>query len=74
MVCMPKKKPNGRDLSEDHKEESKRISDFQAKLTHAIDGVKICLIAKECFRFYKFGFDVLVMLACGLHNFRISQK
>jgi type I site-specific restriction endonuclease len=32
-------------------------------------------IGKERFRCYKFGFDDLVMLvACGLHNFRISTK
>ena len=74
-VRMPKKKPKGEDLSQEQKKENKRISSFRIKVEHAIGRVKIYRIVKERFRCYKFGFDDLVMLlACGLHNFKISQK
>jgi hypothetical protein len=42
-------------------------------MEHAIGGVKRRRIVRECFRCAKFVFDDPVMLiACGLHNFRIS--
>ncbi len=32
-------------------------------------------IVKERFRCHKFGFeDMVILIACGLHNFRISHK
>jgi len=72
-VMMPTKKPKGRQLSNVQKEENRKISSFRILVEHAIGGVKKCRIVKERFRCRKFGFDDLVMLiACGLHNFRIS--
>jgi hypothetical protein len=74
-VKMPTKKPKGKELSEVQKEENRRISSFRILVEHAIGGVKKCRIVKERFRCRKFGFDDLVMLiACGLHNFRISMS
>lgn len=74
-VIMPTKKPRGKDLSETQKQENRNISRFRIKVEHAIGSVKICRIVKDRFRCWKFGFDDLVMvLACGLHNFRISLK
>jgi len=74
-VKMPTKKPKGKELSDVQKEENKKISSFRILVEHAIGGVKKCRIVKERFRCRKFGFDDLVMLiACGLHNFRISNK
>lgn len=53
----------------------KRISGIRIKVEHAIGGVKICRIVKERFRCHKFGFeDLIMLLTCGLHNFRILQK
>ena len=72
-VKMPTKKPKGKQLSDNHKEENRKISSFRILVEHAIGGVKKCRIVKDRFRCRKFGFDDLVMLiACGLHNFRIS--
>jgi hypothetical protein len=72
-VKMPTKKPKGKELSEAQKEENKRISSFRILVEHAIGAVKKCRIIKERLRCRKFGFDDLVMLiACGIHNFRIS--
>lgn len=74
-IKMPIKKPKGKDLSEEQKKKNKEISSFRILVEHAIGGVKRCRIVKERFRCYKFGFDDMVMLiACGLHNFRISLK
>jgi hypothetical protein len=53
---------------------NRKISSVRILAEHAI-GVKRCRIVKERFRCTKFGFDDTVMLiACGLHNFRISLK
>ncbi len=72
-VMMPTKKPKGKQLSDIQKEENRKISSFRILVEHAIGGVKKCRIVKERFRCRKLGFDDLVMLiACGLHNFRIS--
>lgn len=74
-VKMPIKKPEGKELSKIQKEENRRISSFPILVEHAIGGIKKCRIVKERFRCRKFGFDDLVMLiACGLHNFRITNS
>lgn len=73
IVKMPTKKPKGKQLTDEQKQENKKISSFRIIVEHAIGGVKRCRIVKERFRCYKEGFDDRVMLiACGLHNFRIS--
>ena len=72
-VRMPIKKPKGKKLTDEQKRENGKISSFRIIVEHAIGGAKRCRIVKERFRCYKFGFDDLVMvIACGLHNFRIS--
>ncbi|WP_163176606.1 transposase family protein [Bacteroides sp. 51] len=74
-VCMPIKKPKGKELTEIQKKENKRISGIRIKVEHAIGGVKKCRIVKERFRCHKFEFeDMVILLACGLHNFRITQR
>jgi len=70
---MPTNKPKGREMTDEQKRENREISSFRIIVEHAIGGAKRCRIVKERFRCYKFGFNDLVMLiACGLHNFRIS--
>ena len=71
-ICMPKKKPKGKELTCVEKQENKRISGVRIKVEHAIGGMKKCRIVKERFRCHKFGFeDMVILIACGLHNFRI---
>lgn len=75
IVRMPAKKPRGKKLTGSQKEENRRISSFRILVEHAIGGVKKCRIVQERLRCRKFGFDDLVMsIACGLHNFRMSLK
>jgi hypothetical protein len=74
-VKMPAKKPKGKELTHAQKQENGKISSFRILVEHAIGGIKKCRIVKERFRCRKFGFDDLVMLiACGLHNFRITMS
>lgn len=72
-VMMPVKKPKGKELTQEQKESNRSISSFRVLVEHAIGGAKRCRIVKDRFRCHKFGFDDLVMeLACGLHNLRVS--
>jgi hypothetical protein len=74
-VKMPMKKSKGKELSTEQKQQNKAIASFRVLIEHAIGGVKKWRIVKERFRCRKFGFDDLVMLiACGLHNFKIALK
>jgi hypothetical protein len=74
-IQMPKKKPKGKELTSEQKQENREISKFRVLVEHAICGAKRCRIVKECLRCHKAGFDDLIMeLACGLHNFRITLK
>ena len=67
----PKKKPKGRDLTEDEKSENRLISSIRVTVEHVISGVKRCRIVKDIFRNTKENYDDVVMqLSCGLHNFR----
>ncbi len=53
-ICMPKKKPKGKELTCVEKQENKRISGVRIKVEHAIGGMKKCRIVKERFRCHKF--------------------
>ena len=71
----PKKKPRGGDLSVEEKVENAVISGVRIVVEHVISGVKRCRIVKDVFRNTKKGFCDLVMeIACGLHNFRTECR
>jgi hypothetical protein len=75
IIKMPVKKSKGKNLTDEQKDFNRNISSFRVLVEHAICGVKKCRIVKERLRCRKFGFDDLVMLiACGLHNVRMSLK
>ncbi|MGC3978329.1 MAG: transposase family protein [Paludibacteraceae bacterium] len=69
-IKMPTKKPKGKELTDDQKKENKTISSIRV----VIGGAKRCRIIKDRYRCHKLFFDDLIMkLACGLHNLRISN-
>ncbi len=71
----PKKKPRGGELSVGEKVENSVISGVRVVVEHVISGVKRCRIVKDKFRNTKEKFDDLVMeIACGLHNFRTECR
>jgi len=74
-MYIPKRNLKGKELTTVDKQENKRISGIWIKMEHAIGGMKKCRIVKERFICHKFGFeDMVILIACGLHNFRSSHK
>ncbi len=75
ITYQPKKKPKGKELSEDDKAINSLISTARIMVEHVIAGVKRLRIVKEVFRNTKENFADLVMeIACGLHNFRTVAR
>lgn len=71
----PKKKPRGGELSIDEKVENAVISGVRIVVEHVISGIKRCRMVKDVFRNTKKGFCDLVMeIACGLHNLRTECR
>ena len=71
----PKKKPRNQELSAEEKAENTRISSIRILVEHVISGVKRCRIVHDVLRNTKARFDDLVMeIACGVHNFRTSLR
>jgi len=74
-IQQPKKKPRGRELSEEDKQRNALISKVRVIVEHVISGIKRCRIVKDIFRNTKDKFVDLVMeIACGLHNFRTAHR
>ncbi len=73
-TLQPTRKPKGRDLSPDEKAANTAISRERILIEHTLGGVKVFRIVHDVFRNVREGFDDLVMeIACGLHNFRIDH-
>ena len=74
-TLQPKKKPRGGELSDTEKETNRLISAVRILVEHVINGVKRCRIVKDILRNRRAKYDDLVMeTACGLHNFRTTQR
>jgi hypothetical protein len=74
-VKQPKKKPKGKELSDQDKARNRKISKVRVVVEHVLAGVKRCRIVKDVFRNTKAHFDDLVMeISCGLHNFRTRLR
>ncbi len=68
----PQKKPKGKELTSEQKEQNSLISSIRIVIEHIISGIKRCRIVKDLFRNTKAKYDDLVMeIACALHNFRV---
>lgn len=69
----PKKKPKGKELTSEEKEQNTLIAKGRIGVEHSIGGVKTFGIVRDIYRNMKQGFEDLVMeTACGLHNLRID--
>jgi hypothetical protein len=67
----PTKKPKGKELTAEQKEQNRQISKERIRVEHSIGGVKTFGIVRNIFRNMREGFDDMVMeTACGLHNLR----
>jgi hypothetical protein len=66
---------NSGELTSEEKAENKLISSIRILVEQVISGVKRCRIVHDVFRNTKAQFDDLVMeIACGLHNFRTTLR
>jgi len=71
----PQKKPKGKELTPEQKEQNSLISSIRIVIEHIIAGMKRCRIVKDLFRNTKEKYDDLVMeIACALHNFRVACR
>src|SRR5262249_24297771 len=71
----PQKKPKGKELTAEQKEQNSLISSSRIVIKNIIAGIKRCRIVKDLFRNTKDRYDDLVMeIACALHNFRVDCR
>jgi hypothetical protein len=74
-IFQPKKKPRGKELTPEEKEHNQKLASERVIVEHHIGGVKRSRIVHDTFRNRKDKYVDLVMeTACGLHNFRVSQR
>jgi hypothetical protein len=74
-IFQPKKKPRGKELTTEEKEDNRLISKIPIRIEHAIGGVKRYRIVKDKIRNWKKSFrDKVVERCCGLHNFRLNFR
>lgn len=75
IIVQPKKKPRGQELSTGDLFLNKAISSARVVVENVIAGVKRCRLVKDVRRNWKTDFDDLIMeIACGLHNLRVSFR
>ena len=71
-IVQPKKKPRGRELTQEEKDHNRQISSIRVRVEHAIGGIKRYRIVKDKIRNWKADFrDQVMETCCGLHNFRL---
>jgi hypothetical protein len=72
---LPNKKPKGKELSEIGKSQNKTLSQIRVKVENAICGVKRSHAIADVYRNITDGMDDLLMsIACGLHNVRVAYR
>lgn len=74
-IMMPKKKPKGKSLNLEDKQENMVISSIRIKVEHAINGVKRFKAVADIFRNHipKLE-DKLILVACGLWNYHLRMS
>lgn len=75
VTYQPMKKPKGKELTAEQKQNNKEISKERIGVEHSIGGIKVFEIVHSIYRNFSEGFDDLVMeTACGLHNWRLDFR
>lgn len=70
---MPKRKPRGKELTQEQKDDNKTISGIRILSEHAIAGIKRLRILTDKFRNKSEEFnDKVAYLACGLWNYHLT--
>jgi DDE superfamily endonuclease len=74
-IQQPTKKPRGGELTTEQKEDNQRIASEKMRIEHTMCSVKRCRIIKDKLRYWQDAIRDLVMeIACGLHNFRLQYR
>jgi len=72
-VRMSRKKPKGKELTDEEEVQNKVISGFRVLIEHAIGGAKRFRITSDKFRNKKDEFnDVAMLISCGLWNYHLK--
>jgi hypothetical protein len=75
LIQQPLKKPRGKELTAQQKEDNRMISSFRVRIEHAIGSIKRYRIVKDECRLRKNQFVENIFLTCAaLHNFRLRLK
>jgi hypothetical protein len=75
LSVQPKKKPRGKELTEQEKEDNRIKSSERVVVEHSIGGIKVWRCVREICRSTSYERrDTLTWLAAGLHNFRLRQR
>lgn len=74
-AIIPHKKPKGKELTKQQKDENKDKSKIRVGVEHSISGIKRLFTLKYKLRVKKYyQHDQLMLLGCGLHNFRVKNR
>ncbi len=74
-IIMPKRKPRGGTLSDNEKAINKILSSIRAGVEHAIAGAKRNRsVLDTCCNVKEETPDLLMSIACGLHNLRVAHR
>ena len=74
-IIQPQKKPKGKELTKEQKDENRKISSFRVRVEHAIGSVKRYRIVKDECRLRKNNFvDDIFLYCAALHNFRLKTR
>lgn len=74
-IFQPTKKPRNMELTEEQKENNRKISAKRILIEHVIGSVKIFRIVKDTIRSWVENFkDTVMEICCGLHNFKLSYS
>jgi len=74
-IVRPHQKPRGGELTPEQKAENQAKARQRVVVEHALSGVKRWRVVKEVFRSWLHQMrDRVMVLACGLHNFRLRCR
>lgn len=75
IAIIPQKKPKGKELTKEQKEQNKNKSKIRVGVEHAICSVKRLFILKYQLRVKNYKqHDTIMLLGVALHNFRIKYR
>lgn len=74
-IILPRKKPKGKELTNVQRQQNKVLAQARVRAENAICGVKRAHAIADTYRGIKEGFDdLLLSVACGLHNVRVAYR